>query len=76
MCQVLCEVIIQALCWSLWLEKNERVLEDVAESVGEVWDRMIIGLLDWCKVGSIHKEIKIFFLWDINQDWCIVLYIV
>lgn len=33
-------VAFMAICWSLWLEKNNRVFEDTNEGVDFIWDRV------------------------------------
>ena len=68
--KVLWRVIVQALCWSLWLERNKRVFEDCHESLEDVWDRVKFRVAWWV---SIHKDFKTFPMSDIVRDWSLVL---
>ena len=63
-------VIVQAMCWTLWLERNRRIFEDIEESLEDVWDRFKFRAAWWV---SKHKEFKAFFVSDIVRDWSCVL---
>ena len=56
--KVFWRVIVQAFCWSLWLERNRRILENREETLEEEWARIKFRVAWWV---SNHKEFKSFF---------------
>lgn len=56
--EVLWRMIVQAVCWTIWLERNRRIFEDKEETVVETWAKLNF-MLAWWIVN--HKIVRVFF---------------
>ncbi|KAK6136806.1 hypothetical protein DH2020_029454 [Rehmannia glutinosa] len=45
--RTLWRVIVPVVCWSVWLERNNRILNDIEESTLECWDRIKFRIASW-----------------------------
>ena len=34
------DVAVFAICWSLWLERNSRIFENIREEIDSIWDKV------------------------------------
>ncbi|KAL8550873.1 hypothetical protein ACS0TY_000083 [Phlomoides rotata] len=68
-CKILWRIIVPAVMWSIWLERNMRIFNDCQESMEEVWGRIKYRASLW---ASSHKLFKSYSLSDLVRSWCFV----
>ena len=60
------DVAVKAICWSLWLERNNRIFEDVTRELDFIWDRVKYWVALWVYDSKDFKELSFF---DLCRDW-------
>lgn len=56
---------MDAVIWSIWLERNKTIFEDVEESVEDVWSKIKFRL-PWWITG--HKKFRGYNLSDVLRS--------
>lgn len=59
-------VIVHCIFWSVWLERNNRIFNDLAESNDEFWEKIKFRVAIWT---TKLKEFNHFLISDIARDW-------
>lgn len=70
--KVLWRMIVHAVCWSLWLERNRRIFEDKEECLDKIWSKLKFAIAWWI---FNHKMFRGFFMTDVATSLRVLLQI-
>lgn len=62
---VLWRMIVHAVCWSLWLERNRIIFEEKEESLDEIWFKLKFTIAWW---SVNHKMFRGLFVSDVVRN--------
>ena len=59
-----------AICWSLWLERNNRIFEDVSSESDFIWDRVKYWVALCLHDSRYFKELSFLIYVEIGRCGC------
>lgn len=64
-------ILVHVMVWSIWLERNKRIFEDIEESVEDLWSKIKLRLAWWI---NGRKKFRGSYISDVIRSLNYLLY--